>query len=420
MSTLATIGKLLFGGQSPGKKYSRIISTDAPLFSTFGRDISASDIVKTAIHRIAEAASKCVLRSVVEKTQPAHAIEPAADEINALFTGRVNGLVTLKDFLYKVAYLTTCNENCFIFPTYEELHVAGGGLRRRYTGFYPLEVSRGEIYHNGVEWRIELSNNLATYDMPYSDIIHIRHAYGAHPFLGGDRSGRFDARGLLQNLQVIQTVKEAIPKSLEASLSLKGLLTMRGLPDADKQELKRDEFEDHILNSKYGIAATDYEADFTPINIAPTDLPAGVMNFVQQEILYPFGVSLPIMAGKFNDEEYAAFYQTTVEGLLISISQAFTAALFTPRELAFGHKIKAYDRLTQSLSIEKRIHIAEMTKDDALLEADERRELLGYEPNGTPTRVSLNYIDASIANTYQMSNLYAAKGGKEGNKQNAE
>jgi hypothetical protein len=62
----------------------------------------ASDIVKTAIHRIAEAVSKCVLRSIVEKANPRR-VETADDDINALFAARVNPLATLKDYLYKAA-----------------------------------------------------------------------------------------------------------------------------------------------------------------------------------------------------------------------------------------------------------------------------------------------------------------------------
>ena len=46
-----------------------------------------------------------------------------------------------------------------------------------------------------------------------------------------------------------------------------------------------------------------------------------------------------------------------------------------------------------------------MTRDDALLSRSERRELLGYEPDGEPTRMSLNYIDTSIANEYQLEDI---------------
>ena len=94
---------------------------------------------------------------------------------------------------------------------------------------------------------------------------------------------------------------------------------------------------------------------------------------------------------------------------MLTITEAMNIVLFTPRQVAYGHTIKGYDRLVQSLSFERRQNICEMTKDDALLSRSERRELLGYEPDGEPTRVSLNYIDVSIANQYQMTSLAQGK-----------
>lgn len=408
MGTLGKVAKILDWGKTASKSYGKFVTADSPIFTAYGRDIMVSDIVKTAVHRVAEAVSKCQLKSVIAKNLPVRSVESAKDEINALFAARVNPYMTLKDFLYKVGYKTVVNRNCFIYPAFDEYPISGTDkVKRIYRGFYPLEVTEGVIYNdgNGSEMRIELSNGVTSVDLPYSDIIHIRLGYGEHPFLGGDSVGRFDARGLLQNLQVVQTIKECIPKTLEASLSIKGVLTMKGMPEFEKQIVSRDEFEAHIADSKYGLIATDYATDFTPINIASTDIPTNIMDFIQRELLYPFGVSLPIMTGNYNDDEYAAFYQTAVEGILISIAKAFTATLFTPAQLARGHEIRAYDRLTQSLSIERRIKMAELTKDDALLSADERRELLGYEPDGRPTRVSLNYIDVAIANEYQLADL---------------
>lgn len=191
-------------------------------------------------------------------------------------------------------------------------------------------------------------------------------------------------------------------------MSLKGILSMKTVADVDKKTLSRDEFEQHLFDSKYGIVATDYESDFTPININATDIPTNILSFLRDEILSPFGVSLPIFLGKYTDREYTAFYQTAVEGLLMSIAESMKVTLFTPRQLAYGHTIKFYDKLVQSLSFERRQQIAELTKDDALLSRDERRELLGYEPDGQPTRVSLNYINATLADKYQMQAIKGA------------
>ena len=133
------------------------------------------------------------------------------------------------------------------------------------------------------------------------------------------------------------------------------------------------------------------------------------MEYLRAEILSPFGVSLPIYLGKYTDDEYTAFWQTACEGLTLAITDAFRITLFTPQQLAHGNTIKCYDKIAQSLSFARRQEIAEMTKEDALLSRDERRELLGYDPDGQPTRVSLNYIDVSIANQYQLTALSQGK-----------
>lgn len=409
MGTVKNAIQNLLGWDRAGNQ-NRIVNANKVVFSSFGKSITASDIVKTAIHRVAEEVSKCSVKSVIEMQNP-HRVTVADDDINAVLLSRVNPICGLKDFLYKVAYLLLVNRNCFIYWAYDEVSIKDGGVRRVTRGFYPIECANVKLYCRDGEMRAELSSSDGgiILDLPYSDLIHVRLGYGANAYLGGDANGCADFRSLLGNLQTLHVIKEAIPKSLEASLSLKGVLSMKTLADADKKQITRAEFEDHLFDSKYGIVATDYEADFQPLNISTQDIPSNVLSFLRDEILSPFGVSLPIYLGKYTDDDYTAFYQTAVEGLLLAISEAMKITLFTPRQLAYGHTIKYYDKIVQSLSFARRQEIAEMTKDDALLSRDERRELLGYDPDGQPTRVSLNYIDVSIANQYQITSLSQGK-----------
>lgn len=420
MSTLKNAIQGLLGWDKASAYSRRLFNANNVVFTSFGNNIHVSDIVKTAIHRVAEEVSKCNLKSVIERQNP-HRIEVQDDSINTVLSARINPLCGIKDFLYKVAWLTLVNRNCFIYWQYKEEPITVNGVQyvKRITrGFYPIETANVKLYYSDAgEMRIELSNNGVTFDLPYGDVIHIRLGYGQNAYLGGGVSGGGEYKELLGNLQTMHVIKEAIPKTLQASLSLKGILTMKTVADADKKELTREEFENHLFNSKYGIVATDYESDFTPLNISATDIPQNILTFLRDEILSPFGVSLPIYLGKYTDDEYTAFYQTAVEGLLIEIAEAMKIVLFTPRQLAYGHTIKYYDKLVQSLSFSRRQEIAEMTKDDALLSRDERRELLGYEPDGQPTRVSLNYIDVSIANQYQISSLAQGKKPAAGKKE---
>lgn len=374
------------------------------IFTSFGRDIYDSDIVRTAIHRVCEEVSKCKIKSVIEKQNP-RKVEIQDDSINAVFNGRVNELCNLKDFLYKVAWLTVVNKNCFIYWLYDEEPLQNGYVKRVTRGFYPLQNVDVRIYRTDYgELRIELTSqkNGAVFDLPYSDIIHVRQEFGQNEYMGGDETGNGGFYGVMRNLQTIHVMKEAVPKSLKASLGMKGVLAMRGVPDIDKKKVSREELEKHLFESENGIIVTDYEADFSPLNISATDIPTNILSFIRDEILAPFGVSMPILLGKYTDDEYTAFYQTAVEGILIAITEAMKVTLFTPRQLAYGETIKYYDKLVQSLSFARRVEICEMTKDDGLLNRSERRELLGYEPDEQPTRVSLNYIDINIANDYQV------------------
>ncbi len=411
MGTLTNAIRTLFGWQPRGS-YNQIVNANKVVFSSFGKDFTASDMVKTAIHRVAEEISKCTIKSVIETQSPRRVII-VDDDINAVFAGRVNPLCGLKGFLYKVAYLTLVNRNCFIYWAYDEVPIKGTNDVRRITrGFYPIEKANVRLYDLDGEIRAELTSVAGggvVLDLPYSDLIHVRLGYGANAFLGGDANGRADFREILDNLQTIHVIKEAIPKSLEASLSVKGVLSLKTVADADRREVKRDTFEEHLFNSKYGIVATDYESEFHPINIQTQDIPSNVLSFLREGILSFFGVSLPIFLGKYTDEEYTAFWQTACEGLALEITEAFRITVFTPRQLAYGCTIKCYDKIAQSLSFARRQEIAEMTKEDALLSRDERRELLGYDPDGQPTRVSLNYIDVSIANKYQLTALKQGK-----------
>lgn len=415
MGTMNKIASIM-GWNSQSSNRSGLVALDKPLFSQFGKDIFASDIVKAAVHRIAEEISKCNLKSIIKKGTT----KISDDELNALLSGKVNPLMTTKDFLYKVAYLTVKNCNCFIYPSFEEIPLTENTVKRIYKGLYPLEAAKVKLYYNGVEMRIELvgKDGLA-FDMPYDDIIHIRHKFGENPYLGGDASGKLNVRGLLGNLQIMEVIKEAIPKTMEAALSLKGILSLKGLPDFSREELKREEFEEHLFKSDLGIAVSDYEADFSPVNINATDLPKGIMEFLHQEILYPFGVSMPILAGNWTDDEYSAFYQTALEGIIQSIEQTFTATLFTPRQRSYGHKIKVYDRVIQNLSMARRIEIVTMANPSALLNRDEQRELLGFEPDGGKTMVSLNFIDVNLQSDYQLKNLNKNNIQKEEDKDDA-
>lgn len=384
----------------------KLLEINKPIYTTnFGQDVYLSDIVKTAAHRIAEEVSKAELRSIIKRAND-KSIKYNDDDYNFIFETMFNPLMTSRSFMYKLAWQLVKNCNAYVYQVYDEVPISGTNLIKRVPKeFWILDPTEVTIYENEVEWRIEFTNGEYKIDLPYEDIIHIRWKYGEHSTKGGNIFGKFDTRELLGNLQKLHIVKECATKNMQTALSTKGVITMQAIADADRKKITRDELEQHLLDSELGFLVTDLESNFTPLNINVSDIPTNALNFIRDEVLYPYGVSIPILTGKFTDDEFSAFYQTTLEGIFKEIGEVFTVRLFTKKQLKAGYRIYVYDKFVQSLSYQTRIKVVELVNPSNLLNRAEQRALLGFEPDNGPDRVSLNFINANIADNYQLNQI---------------
>ena len=394
-----------FGGRKEEKKEKlqyALVNGIMPVFTQFGEDIFASDVVANALHTIARETSKCIVKSVRETYSP-HKVTVQQDEITTLFRTKPNPLMTAQEFFYKVSWLRVADRNAFIYPMYE--FTANGD--RKYTGFFPLRPLNAIFMtdtRNNLFICFQFANG-ENYILPYEDIIHLRYDFTVNDVLGGNMNGGPDNRDTLKTAAILDKAMQGLPKAIEASLQLKGVYTSKTVVDAEAIKKERDKFEDHIMSSKAGIVALDLAGDFTPINIAPTVIDHNILEYLENKLLKRYGVSMAIITGKYTDDEYAAFYQTCIEDFIIQFQQAATACCYPKTKIEQGYGVKVYDRLIQNMSMDKRLKIVELMGPPGDISHDERRELVGYEPDGGPNRVSLNFVDASIANQYQSKSL---------------
>src|SRR5690606_29273317 len=119
------------------------------------------------------------------------------------------------------------------------------------------------------------------------------------------------------------------------------------------------------------------------------------MAYLQQSIMNWFGVSLPILTGVFDDDEYQAFYEKTLEPLVIYFGQKFSKVLFTERELDVGNEVVWYHRDMNYLSTTAKLNLIKIAGEQGLLTDNQKLSLIGYPPveGGSRRTQSLNYID---------------------------
>jgi HK97 family phage portal protein len=397
---------LVKNNQNKQLQYAQMMNGFTPVFSQFGPNIYISDIVQMSIDRIA---------TEISKLQPRHILTDNNDmqktpksSINRLFKFAPNELMTTSEFLEKVVWLLMMNYNCFIYPTYYLTYDVNNNPSKYYTGFYPLNPTTVEFFQDEsgkLFIRLYFANG-QHYTIAYSDIIHLRKKYSVNDIMGGGMNGQPDNTALLKVLEINDTVLQGVGKAIKTSLSVKVIQKINTMLDDDKLRDERKRLESAINSGDSAIIPTDLKGDFTPLSIDPKIIDKDVMQFLQDKVLNWYGVSIPILTGNYTDEEYQAFYEMTLEPILIRLGQVFSKTIFTQRELDVGNEMVFFHRLMMYLSTKSKLELLKTAGEQGLLEDDQKLAILGYPPleDGTGSRrtMSLNYIDVTLANEYQM------------------
>ena len=83
------------------RKYGLILHNEKPVFSSFGKNIFASDVVQSAIKCISDELIKCQPMHV---KQDGRSLEPQKSDISKVLEAP-NDLMTCSDFICKIVYL---------------------------------------------------------------------------------------------------------------------------------------------------------------------------------------------------------------------------------------------------------------------------------------------------------------------------
>ena len=389
-------------------KFADMLNGFTPIFTQFGDDIYTSDVVQQAIN--------CIV-SEMKKLNPQHVrmngsdVTPLNDSIQRALQNP-NPLMTTSEFIEKIIWQLFFNYNAFIIPTYYTWTDEDGNEKRHYDGFYPIaptQVDFIEDASNTIYVTLRFANNFET-TIPYSEVIHIRHKFSVNEFMGGNELGQADNEALLKTLDLNHQLLRGISNAMKSSFAINGVVKFKSLIDGGKTEKALKELEEKLKNSESGFLALDLGSEYIPIDREIQLVDEATLKFIDEKILRHFGVSLPILTGDYTKEQYEAFYQKTLEPIIIALSQAFTKTLFTQREKSFGHQIKFYPKDLIFMSVDQTLEMVRLLGDSGSLYENEKRVAFGLRPLPELEGVrmqSLNYVNVNIANQYQV-------GGEEG------
>lgn len=399
----------LFKKQPKQTKFAPTLDGFLPIYSQFGTNIYASDVVQQVL--------KCIVDEM-KKLNPTHIRlndnyndpTPVKSTVQDVLNNP-NAIMTTSEFLEKTIWLLLLNYNAFIIPTYYKwTDPSTGAERRYYEALYPInptqvdfiEDASGRLFVKFWFW------NGYTSTIPYDDVIHIKYNYSINQYMGGNEMGQPDHTALLGTLELNNQLLQGIAKAMKASYAVNGIVKYNTLLDDGKTELALKELENKLRNSESGFLPLDIKADFTPIEHKSELVDEGTLKFIDEKILRNWGVPLAILTGDYNKEQYAAFYQKVLEPIIIAISQAFTKKMFTTRERAFGNKIELYPKDLIFMTMSQTLEMINILAPTGALYENEKRAALGLRPMPElegKRYMSLNWVEADKAAQYQLGKI---------------
>lgn len=394
----------LFKKQPNNTKFAPTFDGLTPIYSQFGTDIYASDVVQQALKCIVDEMKKLNVKHVKYfETDPVPVKSNVQDVLDS-----PNELMTTTEFIEKCTWLLLMNYNVFIIPIYYVwVDNKTGAEKRYYEAIYPINPTQVDFIEDASDTLFVKFTfwNGETTTLKYSDIIHIKYNYSINQYMGGNEFGQADRRGLLDTLELNNTLLKGIAKAMKASYSVNGVVKYNTLLDDGKTDIALKELEKKLSNSESGFLPLDLKSEFTPITKKAQIVDDKTLKFIDEKILRTWGIPLNILIGDYNKETYESFFQKALKPIIISFSQAFTKSLFTKREKAFGNKISMYAEELTFMTIEQKVKLVDLLSPTGTLFENEKRAIFGFQPLEElkgKRLMSLNWINVEDASAYQV------------------
>lgn len=413
----------LFHKKPKNTGYAPTLSGWSPTYSQFGDNVYESISVQQAL--------KCIVDEI-KKLKPMHIryrdddpIPVKGSTISAVLR-EPNPLMSTIDFLEKVTWLLLLNYNAFIVPVYseyEDTYKDTNGKeqtvkRLYYEALYPIKPSQVDFLQDPTGTlfvKFRFANGYET-TLPYEHVIHIRYNYSVNDYMGGGADGQPNHRALLKTLELNHKLLDGVARAMDASYAVNGIVKYGTIIGEEETRNAIEKFNRMLQNSESGFIPVDLKADVIPFQRNTQIVDKDTLGFVDTMILRNFGVPLCILLGDYTKEQYEAFYEKTLEPIIMAMSQAFTKALFTKREKAFGNCVELYPKDLLFLSTSQTLEmIKELSPTGALFE-NEKRVAMGLHPLDVligKRYMSLNWVEADKANEYQLGAQGAAQATEE-------
>lgn len=357
----------IFGAIGSRKTLSqlRMLSGYTPVFTPWQGKPYAADVVRAAVDAIARNAAKLRAKHIRRVDGK---IVPVGGQIERLLTVRPNPNMNAYDFLYRLITTLMIENNAWAYPVWDGYTLVA---------IWPINCTMAEFLEDESK---TIYVKFYFFDggqvvLPYSEVIHLRRHYYNNDLLGEPNDP------INSVLSAIHTTNEGLAQAVKTSAHIRGILKFQGMLKPEDIKANRDRFvsEYMTMQNTGGIAALDSKAEYIPVDIEPKMVNAAQMKELRDAVFRYFGVNEKIVMGNYTEDEWNAFYESTIEPIATQMSLEFTSKLFTDRERGFGNEIIFEANRLQYASVSTKLALVALV-DRGAMTPNEWREVFNLAP----------------------------------------
>lgn len=346
------------------------VAIDQWQVKTYDKSILEMDVTLACIDAIASNVAKIKFQPVVRRGGIS---TPDTTSDIARVLKHPNRYMTSYDFIYKVVALLLSSDNAFIYPEYDQ--ITGKLVNLWPISYETFQLVTGSDKKLYAQFRL---NYFRTYTAPYEELIHLRRHYITNDLFG-------DSHEAIKPIcALIETQNQGIINGIKNSAIIRGILKATGVLKEQDLKKAREQFVKDNLSAQNngGVITIDGKFDYKQLDSKPYAIDADTMEQSKRKILDYFHISPEFLESSYTSEQYEAVYESVLEPLILSLTQALTHGLYTSREIAFGSEIEAEVSKLKYQPISTIKEIIASTSQLGLFTRDEYRGMLGYTPLG--------------------------------------
>lgn len=350
--------------QSAGQNFWELLDGYTPSFTSWGGELYESEIVRAAVHAMANHASKLDVK-IIGSAKP---------ELQTRLRQGPNSWQTWGQFLYRLSTILDMQNTAFVVPVLEGVDADG---KDKVVGIFPVLPSNCEVkQYAGEPFLVYTFQNGKTASVEMKKCAILTKFQYKNDLFGEDN------RALNPTMDLVNIQNQGIKEAVKNSASFRFMARLSNFAKSEDLKKERDNFSKENLQGEGGgilLFPKTYD-NVQQLKSTPFVASTEEMERIRTSVFDYFGVNEEVIQNKAYGDAWNAFYEGRIKPFSIQFSDAVSRMLFSENELARGAKIMATANRLQYMSNTEKLNVSQGMADRGIMNRDEIREIWNLDP----------------------------------------